>query len=313
MQKQFVIYALCLFSLSAVILPSCQKGLTDVPKNTTTIPPTTADSTNNNTTDSTNNSADTVNKELPVLINASATNITATRATIGAEITADGGFQITEQGIVYDTLPNPTINSNILKAKTVQLGAFSLEIAKGLKPNTKYYARAYATNSAGTGYSKQVDFTIAAVQIGQRYGGGVVFYIDATTHHGLISALPGQNETAEWATVSVSVPGLKTEIGSGLANTKAILAALGDKATAAKFCDDLSSYGFTDWYMPSRDELAEMYKYRDLIGFNSAYRLSSSEADTDTAWGQSFGTDGSNGPTKISKTAVAGVRAIRAF
>lgn len=296
MRKQVIIPTLFLFSLFSVILFGCKKS-TETPNNTSERP--------KNTTDS-------VNRTLPVLVNSTVTNITATRATISAEITLDGGYQITEQGVCYDTMPNPTTAQKKLKSDSVKLGAFSLQL-KGLKPNRKYYARAYATNEKGTGYSNEVTFFIESVKIGDLYGGGIVFYIDATTHHGLISALPGRNHATLWGCSDISVPGLKTEIGTGQANTKAIIAACSSADNAAKWCDDLVENGYKDWFLPSRDELAEMYKHRDKIGFNSITRWSSSEAGSNAAWAQSFGTDGGLGPVKIDKASVLGVRAIRAF
>jgi hypothetical protein len=257
------------------------------------------------------------NNLLPVLANAVITDIsTPTRHSpvVSAEITSMGGSQITEQGVCYDTLPNPTIDKLKRKSDSTKVGVFSVRLG-GLRPNTKYYARAYATNSTGTGYSNQVEFSTGEVRIGDLYKGGIVFYLDASGKHGLISALPGNNHAGEWGCTGVSVPGTKTEIGTGQANTKLIIAACaGDaKNNAAKWCDDLVDNGWNDWFLPSRDELAEMYKNRDLIGFNDALRWSSSEADANTAWAQGFG-PASGGSAAVNKsTTTVGVRAIRAF
>lgn len=249
-------------------------------------------------------------KLLPILTNAAVTDVAAKRPVVSAEITSMGGSQITEQGVCYDTMPNPTIEKMKTKSDSAKVGAFSIKLG-GLKPNTKYYARAYATNSTGTGYSNEVNFFIDPVKIGDLYGGGIVFYLDATGKHGLISALPGNNHSGEWGCMGVSVPGTKTEIGTGQANTKLIIAAC-TADNAAKWCDDLVDNGYKDWFLPSRDELAEMYKYKDLIGFNDVARWSSSEADANTAWAQGFG-PASGGSATFNKNIVNGIRAIRAF
>lgn len=230
-------------------------------------------------------------------------------AIIKAEVTSSGASQLTEQGICYDTMPNPTIAKNKIKSDSTIVGPFSVKI-NGLNPNTKYYVRAYGTSSAGTGYSNEVTFYSQPVKIGDEFKGGIVFYLDATGQHGLVSAKPGNDLSGAWG-CPVDVPGLKTEIGSGQANTNAILAACGSASSAAKLTDESVWYGYKDWFMPSRDELAEMYKYRDLIRFNAATRWSSSQADANTAWAQSF--DAAGSLTAVNKNTVLGVRPIRAF
>jgi uncharacterized protein (TIGR02145 family) len=76
----------------------------------------------------------------------------------GGDITSDGGSAITARGVVWDTKPNPTI---ALSTKTSDigtgLGRYMSNIT-GLVANTKYYLRAYATNSAGTGYGNEITF-----------------------------------------------------------------------------------------------------------------------------------------------------------
>jgi len=97
---------------------------------------------------------------LPViatLTTAEATNVQGTTAVTGGNITADGGAAVTERGVCYGTSPNPTIAGS----KTIEgagLGEFVSNLT-GLKGLTKYYARAYATNSAGTAYGNEISFT----------------------------------------------------------------------------------------------------------------------------------------------------------
>jgi hypothetical protein len=289
MKIQIKMYAIIVIAFFSMFLVSCSKDDTDVPD------------PNNN-------------KGLPVLTNATITDSSEkNRPVISAEITSDGGSQITQHGISYDTMPNPTIDKQKRESDSAKVGVFSFKLG-GLKPNTKYYARAYATNSTGTGYSNQVEFSTGEVRIGDYYRGGIVFYLEPSGKHGLISALPGNNHAGEWGCTGVSVPGTRTEIGTGQANTKLIIAACAGDAqhNAAKWCDELVDNGWQDWFLPSRDELAEMYKYRDLIGFNGATRWSSSEADANTVWVQDFGPAG--GSTTMNKsTATVGIRAISAF
>jgi uncharacterized protein (TIGR02145 family) len=90
-----------------------------------------------------------------------ATAITGTTATVGGNIANDGGGTITERGVVYGTNPSPTVsNSKLIIGSGT--GSFSGTIS-GLSPNTTYYTRAYATNSAGTAYGNELSFTTATV------------------------------------------------------------------------------------------------------------------------------------------------------
>ena len=94
----------------------------------------------------------------PTVTTSQATSITKSSATIGGEIVADGGNTITERGVVYSTTENPTLKSSKAVSEIDDSNKFAVDIDK-LKPNTKYYARAYATNSIGTSYGEQISFT----------------------------------------------------------------------------------------------------------------------------------------------------------
>ena len=85
------------------------------------------------------------------------TDIAETSATGGGNITDDGGANVTARGIAYSTSPNPTISNSTVSAGS-GTGSFTANMS-GLSPGTKYYVRAYATNSAGTAYGSQEQFT----------------------------------------------------------------------------------------------------------------------------------------------------------
>ena len=86
------------------------------------------------------------------------TNLTSAIGSCGGVITNDGGSNITTHGIVWSTSENPGIDSyrGITNDGTGK-GEFTSKISN-LSPNTNYYVRAYATNSAGTAYGTQVTF-----------------------------------------------------------------------------------------------------------------------------------------------------------
>lgn len=97
------------------------------------------------------------NIKLPSLTTVETTDFLQSIAVCGGVISSDGGNSIINRGVCWSTAQNPTITDS----KTVDGsgdGSFSSEIT-GLIPNTKYYVRAYATNSKGTEYGNEISFT----------------------------------------------------------------------------------------------------------------------------------------------------------
>jgi hypothetical protein len=93
---------------------------------------------------------------VPTLTTAAVTAVTGNSASGGGEVTVAGGADVTARGICWDIAANPTI----AKSKTTNgegIGAFTSAMT-GLLGNKTYYVRAYATNSAGTGYGPEVTF-----------------------------------------------------------------------------------------------------------------------------------------------------------
>lgn len=84
-------------------------------------------------------------------------SISSNAATVKNSLTSDGGSEITTQGICWATTPMPTINNSIIVGDLNDSIMFCR--IEGLTPNTKYYARAYATNSIGTGYGNEITLT----------------------------------------------------------------------------------------------------------------------------------------------------------
>ena len=100
---------------------------------------------------------------VPTLVTTDASGITQTTVTSGGTIVNDGGATITERGIVYGTSSNPTTSDT--KVTSVSgTGSFNVNVT-ALTPNTTYYIRSYAINSAGTGYGNYITFqtTVPAV------------------------------------------------------------------------------------------------------------------------------------------------------
>jgi Protein of unknown function (DUF1566) len=150
-------------------------------------------------------------------------------------------------------------------------------------------------------------------KIGQSYGGGIIFYLDNTKKHGLIAADVDQN-VAEWSQTPIVTNATGIGVGTGQSNTTAIVAAHGASSNyAAIVCDKLILNGYSDWYLPSRDELNYLYGQKTIVGgFATVHYWSSTEAASNTAWGQLF-TNGDQSES-FSKTGNSlSIRAIRAF
>ena len=152
--------------------------------------------------------------------------------------------------------------------------------------------------------------------MGQPYQGGIIAYIDNSGEHGLIAA-PSDQGYEMWYNVTpiINTYATGTEIGTGQSNTTKIVQAYGAGNYAAKLCDDLVLNGYSDWFLPSKDELNELWKNKDLIGgFISSSYWCSSEYDKDHAWWQSFINDINPGrQSTVHKVANCPVRAVRYF
>ncbi len=84
-------------------------------------------------------------------------SITLTSASGGGNISSDGGAAVTVKGVCWSTANNPT-TSDSKTADGSGTGSFT-SLIDNLSANTVYYVRAYATNSAGTGYGQERSFT----------------------------------------------------------------------------------------------------------------------------------------------------------
>jgi hypothetical protein len=95
---------------------------------------------------------------IPVITTNAVTNIAQTTATCGGNILSDGGSNIINKGICWDTSKNPSIINSKTNNSSGGLGSYSHNMS-GLAKKTTYYVRAYATNSYGTGYGDTISFT----------------------------------------------------------------------------------------------------------------------------------------------------------
>ena len=150
--------------------------------------------------------------------------------------------------------------------------------------------------------------------------GGIIFYDKGKISDGwryLEAAPTDQSTDIQWYN-GINI-GIKTgiAIGTGRANTAAIIAAQGRKNYAATLCRNLTINGFSDWFLPSKDELSLMYTNLMKAGhggftpkLNNSWYWSSTEYNNNLAWAQNF-----NGGYQDynDKYDAGSVRAVRAF
>jgi uncharacterized protein (TIGR02145 family) len=252
----------------------------------------------------------------PTVSTTAVTTFSSTTAVVGGNVTSEGISSLVKRGVYWGTSANPESTGTELQIGN-GTGTFSTSIS-GLSPNTIYYVKAYATNSAGTSYGTETSFKTALI-IGDNYQGGKVAYIlqpedpgyIAGDIHGLIAAPADQSIGIQWYNGSFVITGATgTGIGTGNSNTNAIVAIQGAGSYAARLCYDLDLNGFSDWYLPSIDELAKLYVNRILLGASGNLYWSSSEYSFESAHMFWFYNGGLGIGSKITSTYV---RAIRSF
>ena len=269
----------------------------------------------------------TTNSGLPTVTINTVTNITATSATCGGSISDNGGFAVTDKGLVWSTSQYPTLNDN-----HVSLGSGNAPFTgsmTNLTIGTTYYVRAYATNSQGTSYSStQRTFTtgnglptVTTTNVTMS-GSSVVSGGNVTSDGGYPVTARGicygvypnpdlsgaythtTNGTGTGYYTSVIDTTVGTELYVRAYATNANGTAYGEQVTmnldylnlptftynghtyrvapdphtsatqymswisANTYCDGLTAYGYSDWRMPTKEELETMYQNRySISGF----------------------------------------------
>lgn len=103
-----------------------------------------------------------------------------------------------------------------------------------------------------------------------------------------IAGTSAYDPRCEWSgNITTRIGTTSTAVGAGYANTSAMIAQSNVSGKAGTVARAFQGGGKTDWYLPSRDELNEMNRYRGVVGgFASGYYWSSSEDDSSGAWNQ---------------------------
>ncbi len=171
---------------------------------------------------------------------------------------------------------------------------------------------------AGVFFINEINAQDKEYKIGDKGpGGGLVFYDKGNSSNGwryLEAAPKDQSAKAEWGCYKKSIPGAKgTDIGTGKENTNAIIKDCKGKKSAAEIAASYKGGGKKDWFLPSKDEITELYgklRMKGIGGLTDGEYWSSSEFSADGAWLRNFDF-GAPSPNKKNKKVY--VRAVRAF
>lgn len=163
------------------------------------------------------------------------------------------------------------------------------------------------------------------IEIGDIILGGIVFYVDSSGKHGLVSAPKDQVANgAEFGCYCSPIIGTDTSIGKGLSNTNIIIDQCNQNIDyAAKVCNNLELNGYSDWYLPSKNELFLMYKnlkLKNLGSFSTSIPYWSSTTSSygscganGGAWAINFNTGEIISEYRAGSAGTGAVRAIRSF
>ena len=96
-------------------------------------------------------------EEMPKVMTTEVTDITISTAKCSGEVTDEGSGSVSERGVCYGLMANPSVNDSCVSNGT-GMGTYAVQLS-GLTPNTKYHVRAYAKNEIGISYGDDVQFT----------------------------------------------------------------------------------------------------------------------------------------------------------
>ena len=158
------------------------------------------------------------------------------------------------------------------------------------------------------------------LSIGDTSQGGIIFYLDASGCHGLISASKDQSSGIQWWNdANIDTYAYGNGIGAGKGNVGALQRWQGQGNYASSTCYNILINGHTDWYLPSTYELNLMYmnigqgnslKLGNIGGFSPSKYWSSTEHGPSIAWYIDFNTGVNDGDLKSKPF---NVRAVRVF
>lgn len=211
-------------------------------------------------------------KEKPELETLPVSSITMSSAKTGGKIINQGSYSIKSKGVCWSTNNKPTIEDYKVYVTTNNT-AFNAGLTN-LDPNTTYYVRAFVENDKGTYYGNTVKFTTSSL-------------ITLSYRNYFFNVYPIDNSTSfRWGISGIFFDA--TSDSDGEHNTNLIITST--TSNAAEICASLNSLGFSNWYLPSRNELNLIYENKhkfETNNFSQRY-WSSTEFSANRAYSQNF-------------------------
>jgi hypothetical protein len=258
---------------------------------------------------------------LPEITLGSPESVSAVRAILPSSLNKDGTGGVIRRGITVSQQPNPDLSDHVQDDERFY-GAFDNKIFN-LRPNTRYYVRAFVQNKVGLAYSNEIAFETlpeadySLLETGP--GGGLVFVDLGNYDRGwrYMEALSFESPyyNTFWFDHQFIPLGTSNTIGSGEINSylynqknRAI-----NQLSSMQVLADFNQNGYKDWFLPSIDELKEIREklyMNELGGFEAGIYWSSTEKDDMKGWLLNF----SNGQISSDYKAISNkVIAVRLF
>ena len=232
------------------------------------------------------------------------------------------------RGICFSTSSNPTVSNTQFSAPTNGSGSFTITVDNipfgtnfFVSPGVTYYLRSYVNIDGQYYYGNQVQFRVCGYTGGS---GGIVFYDKGETTNGwrYLESAPSYyvhnndfNFLFLWNNCNPTtfISGLSNSIGTGLENSNILKPLCNFASNAATSARNNQLNGFNDWFLPSLEELKQLYKakYAGVISYNGFYTLISSSQQTNSV---NYGVDFSNGSTVgMNKNSAGRIWQVRRF